>query len=471
MLWHFAKLGIYFEKSTTFAKKNIMELIFNGTLVNEGTVFHGYVAVDEGVIVALGEGSPSESLMSRADVVTDANGDFLLPGVIDEHVHLREPGMTHKGDIASETLAAVAGGVTSVMDMPNVAPPTVTQEALDDKLDRMARTSLVNYSAYAGATATNIDWLRTLDYSQVCGVKVFMGSSTGGMLLDDDQALQRLFATVPTIIAAHCEDEGIIAHNREAWREVHGGYIPAAMHPQVRSREACLRSTRRAVDLARAAGARLHVLHITTADELALFRGELPLRDKRITAETCVGHLWFSDEDYPRLGNRIRVNPAVKTIADREALRRAVAEGVVDVVATDHAPHLLSEKYENYLKIPSGMPLAQFSLLMMLELVRQGEFPFQRLVQVMCHAPAELFAIERRGYLRPGYHADVVQVQRVDDGWTVADSDVLSRCGWTPMVGAKLHHRVVRTWVNGHRVYDQGQVDKEHKGQRLMFKR
>ena len=448
-----------------------MELIFNAKVVNEGTVFHGYVVIDEGVTVAVGENSPSESLMSRAEVVTDVNGDYLLPGVIDEHVHLREPGMTHKGDIASETLAAVAGGVTSVMDMPNVAPPTVTQEALDDKLDRMARTSLVNYSAYAGATATNIDWLRTLDYSQVCGVKVFMGSSTGGMLLDDDQALQRLFATVPTIIAAHCEDEGIIAHNREAWREAHGSYIPAAIHPQVRSREACLRSTRRAVDLARATGARLHVLHITTADELALFHGELPLSDKRITAEACVGHLWFSDEDYPRLGNRIRVNPAVKTTADREALRRAVAEGVVDVVATDHAPHLLSEKYENYLKIPSGMPLAQFSLLMMLELVRQEEFSIQRLVQVMCHAPAELFSIERRGYLRPGYHADMVQVQRVDDGWTVADSDVRSRCGWTPVVGAKLHHRVVRTWVNGQRVYDQGQVDKEHKGQRLMFKR
>lgn len=471
MLCHFAKLGIYFEKSTTFAKKIIMELIFNATLVNENSICRGYVAVNQGIIEEVGEGEPNESLMGRAAVMTDVGGDLLLPGVIDEHVHLREPGMTHKGDIASETLAAVAGGVTTVMDMPNVTPPTVTQDALDDKMERMARSSLVNYSAYAGATATNIDWLRTIDYSQVCGVKVFMGSSTGGMLLDDDQALHRLFATVPALIAAHCEDEGIIARNREAWREAHGSYIPAAIHPQVRSREACVRSTRRAVDLARATEARLHVLHVTTADELALFHGDLPLSDKRITAEACVGHLWFSDEDYARLGNRIRVNPAVKTAADREALRRAVAEGVVDVVATDHAPHLLTEKYENCLKIPSGMPLAQFSLLMMLELVRQEVFSIQRVVQAMCHAPAELFAIAQRGYLRRGYHADMVQVRHVDEGWTVTDDDVRSRCRWTPIVGAKLHHRVVRTWVNGHRVYDQGLVDTAHKGQRLMFKR
>ncbi len=447
-----------------------MELIFNAKVVNEGTVSHGYVAVEEGVIVALGEGFPSESLMRQAEVVTDVNGDYLLPGVIDEHVHLREPGMTHKGDIASETLAAVAGGVTSVIDMPNVAPPTVTQAALDDKLERMAHTSLVNYSAYAGATATNLDWLRSIDYRQVVGMKVFLGSSTGGLLLDDAAALRRLFDSVPALIAAHCEHEDTIARNRSQWRAEHGDYIPAAVHPLVRSREACFESTRQAVELAHATGARLHVLHVSTADELALFDdSSTPLAQKRITAEACVGHLWFSDLDYARLGNRIRVNPAVKTLADREALRRAVAERRIDVVATDHAPHLLTEKYENLLKVPSGMPLAQFSLVAMLELAHQGVFTIERVVQAMCHAPAELLAIARRGYLRVGYQADMVQVHPVAEGWTVTDADVLSRCKWTPLVGATMHHRVMRTWVNGHPTYDQGHIDSGAHGQQLIF--
>ncbi|MBR6284038.1 MAG: dihydroorotase [Muribaculaceae bacterium] len=448
-----------------------MELIHNATLVSEGAIWHGYLAHEGGMIAAVGRGEPDESLISHATRVVDAGGDLLLPGVIDEHVHLREPGMTHKGDIASETRAALAGGVTTVMDMPNVVPPTVTQAALDDKLERLAHLSVTNYSVYVGATTDNIDWLRSLDYRHVAGVKVFMGSSTGGMLLDDDASLHRLFATMPALIAAHCEDEGMIAAARARWQAVNGEAIPAEAHPLIRSREACVASTRRAVELARDTGARLHVLHLTTQDELAFFDSHKPLAEKRITAEACVGHLWFSDEDYARLGNRIRVNPAVKTAADRAALRHAVAVALVDTVATDHAPHLLSEKSENNLKVPSGMPLAQFSLITMLELARQGVFTLQRVVQAMCHAPAQLFAIDRRGFLREGYFADLVQVHPVEDGWQIADADVRSRCRWTPLVDAVMHHRVVRTWVNGHCAYDRGTLRDEVMGRQLVFNR
>ncbi|MBQ7691682.1 MAG: dihydroorotase [Muribaculaceae bacterium] len=448
-----------------------MELIVNSRLVTEHKELRGYLAINGGLIVDMGEGAPLPSMLQHADEVTDAGGDLLLPGVIDEHVHLREPGMTHKGNIASETRAAVAGGVTTVMDMPNVVPPTVTQAALDDKLERLARTSVANYGVYAGATADNIDWLASLDYSRLAGVKVFLGSSTGGMLLDNAAALRRLFTTVPALIAAHCEDEGIIARNRARWTAEHGERIPAEAHPLIRSREACLASTRRAVRLAHDTGARLHVLHITTADELALFDTGKPLAEKRITAEACVGHLWFCDDDYARVGNRIRVNPAVKTAADRAALRRAVAEGAIDVVATDHAPHLREEKCENNLNVPSGMPLAQFLLIAMLELARQGVFTLPQVVRAMCHAPADLHAIDRRGYLRTGYHADLVQVHPVEPGWTVADSDVLSPCGWTPLAGTVMHHRVVRTWVNGCRVFDNGTIVEGVTGRQLVFNR
>ena len=446
-----------------------MELIFNAKVVNEGTVFHGYVAVEEGVIVALGEGFPSESLMRQAEVVTDVNGDYLLPGVIDEHVHLREPGMTHKGDIASETLAAVAGGVTSVIDMPNVAPPTVTQAALDDKLERMAHTSLVNYSAYAGATATNLDWLRSIDYRQVAGVKVFLGSSTGGLLLDDAAALRRLFDSVPALIAAHCEHEGTIARNRSQWRAEHGDYIPAAVHPLVRSREACLTSTLQAVELARATGARLHVLHVTTADELALFDdSSTPLAQKRVTAEACVGHLWFSDLDYARLGNRIRVNPAMKTLADRDALRCAVADRRIDVVATDHAPHLENEKLGGALKAASGMPMIQFSLVAMLELSEQGVLPIERIPTLMSHNPAKLFHIDRRGFIRPGYYADLVLVDP-NGNWQVKEGRYYTKCGWTPMDERFFTWRVRRTFVNGITAYSDGIVVDGVRGKELRF--
>ena len=447
-----------------------MELIYNATIVNEGVAQNGYLAIDAGMIAEVGHSNPPAELMEQASTRVNARGDLLLPGVIDDHVHFREPGLTHKADIASESRAAVAGGVTSFMDMPNVVPPTTSIDTLNDKFSRAAQHSVANYSFYIGATASNIDQLRDVDYSRVCGVKVFLGSSTGGMLLDDAAALRRLFGTVPALIAAHCEDEGIIRTNRERYQAEHGEYIPATAHPLVRSREACVQSTRRAVTLARETGARLHVLHVTTADELDLFDNDRPLADKRITAEACLGHLWFCDEDYARLGNRIRVNPAVKTRADRDALRQAVAQGAIDVVATDHAPHLLSDKCENNVKVASGMPLAQFSLVTMLELARQGIFTIEQVVQAMCHAPATLFGIDRRGFLRKGYHADVVQV-RADDGYIITDESVLSKCQWTPLAGAVMHHRVMRTWVNGHRAYDMGGIDDSMTGQALTFNR
>lgn len=448
-----------------------MELIYNATLVNEGVSALGFVAIDNGIITEVGYGMPSPELMQCATTRTDAHGDLLMPGVIDDHVHMREPGLTHKADLASESRAAVAGGITSFMDMPNVVPPTTTLETLEDKFSRAAQKSVANYSFYIGATATNIETLRQVDYSRVCGVKVFLGSSTGGMLLDDDAALRRLFGTVPTLIAAHCEDEAVIHANRKHYQQLYGEYIPVRVHPLVRSREACVQSTRRAVQLARETGARLHVLHITTADELALFDSTTPLPDKRITAEACVGHLWFCDEDYARLGNRIRVNPAVKTDADRAALRRAVATGLIDVVATDHAPHLLSDKCENNVKVASGMPLAQFSLVTMLELALLGAFTTAQVVQAMCHAPATLFGIDRRGFLRKGFHADLVQVRRDDNGTLITDQSVISKCAWTPLAGTMMHHRVVRTWVNGHRAFDQGVIDDSRTGQPLTFNR
>ncbi|MBO4870574.1 MAG: dihydroorotase [Muribaculaceae bacterium] len=448
-----------------------MELIYNATLINEGTASTGFLAIEDGLIAEVGHGEPSTELMTQAAVKTNAHGDLLMPGVIDDHVHFREPGLTHKADIATESRAAVTGGVTSFMDMPNVKPPTTSLETLDDKFERAAQKSVANYSFYIGATASNIDLLRNVDYSRVCGVKVFLGSSTGGMLLDDDNALRRLFSTVPALIAAHCEDESIINENRLQYQAAHGPYIPAKDHPMVRSREACLQSTHRAISLAKETGARLHVLHISTADELELLEQHTHLTDKRITAEACLGHLWFCDDDYTRLDNRIRVNPAIKTLADRTALRRAVAEGLIDVVATDHAPHLLSDKSKKNITVASGMPLAQFSLVAMLELAYLNEFSVTQVTQAMSHAPAILFGIDRRGFLRKGYHADLVQVRPDDAGYIITDDSVVSKCGWTPLAGAVMHHRVVGTWVNGHKVLDHGAINDIYLGQPLTFKR
>lgn len=431
-----------------------MLVIYNAVLVDADHNSRGYVAVDGTRIAAVSPGDPDADLLEHCSRRIDAGGAMLMPGVIDSHVHLREPGMTHKADIATESRALAAGGVTSWIDMPNVVPPTVTLDALADKQRRAAEKSVNNYAFFVGATADNIDMLaRDVDYSRVAGVKAFLGSSTGGLLLNDGKALERLFSSVPALIAVHCEDEDTIAADRQCLMEAYAGNVPVECHPRWRSAQACLRSTTRAVKLARRFGTRLHVLHISTADELNLFSAA-PLAEKRITAEACVGHLFFSDDDYTRLGNRIKVNPSIKTKADRDALRRALVEGRIDTVATDHAPHLLGEKKLPYVEAPSGMPMAQFGLVAMLELSLQGLFTPSVIVEKMCHAPAELFGIERRGHLRKGYFADLVLVKRMRRGHALKDSDAASLCRWTPLAGTLLHHHVEMTLVNGAIVYE-----------------
>lgn len=431
-----------------------MRIIYNAQLALDNGFTAGYVVTQGDEIKQVVAGMPDNHLLSVCDSRLDAQGAMLLPGVIDTHVHFREPGLTHKACIASESRAAVAGGVTSYIDMPNVVPPTVTIETLEDKWDRAARDSMANYSFYIGATTNNTDMLiHDIDYTRVPGVKVFLGSSTGGMLVDDATVLRRIFAEVPALIAVHSEDETMVRQNMERARASYGDDIPIAWHPMIRSEEACYKSTRHAVEVARELGTRLHILHLTTAREVELLDGLDNQEAELITAEACVGHLWFSDEDYDRLGTRIKVNPAIKSANDRSTLRHAVETGLIGVVSTDHAPHTLQEKSQKYLKSPSGMPLAQFSLVTMLELAVEGWLTKRDVVERMCHAPARIFGIADRGFIRPGYKADMVLVEEVPQGWTIDDDMVLSTCRWTPMKGALMHHRVARTWVNGVEVY------------------
>ena len=444
-----------------------MELIHNGTLVNEGLAQRGFLVINGGFIARVGAGDPSQELIDVCDTVTDVDGAYIIPGVIDDHVHMREPGLTRKATIATESRACVAGGITSFMDMPNVNPVTVTEQAWAHKMQRAAETSVANYSFYIGATNSNIDTLQSLDYSRIPGVKVFMGSSTGGMLVNDAAALKQIFAQIKTVVAVHCEDEDIISSNRKALVAERGDDLPVTLHTTIRSEEACYKSTELAVRLARECGTRLHVLHISTARELELFSKKFP----NITCEACVGHLWFSDEDYSRLGNRIKVNPSIKTIADRDALRKAVNQGVISVIATDHAPHLPAEKEGNCITAASGMPMAQFVLPVMMELAMQGVLSVETVVQRMCHAPARVFGIDRRGFLRPGYYADVAIVRRDTEPHTITDDQVLSLCGWTPLNGTTLHHTVTMTYVNGHRAWDNGTLSDELNARPIKFKR
>lgn len=444
-------------------------LLHNAVIVNEGNRFNGYIVIDGETIADVGQGSPCEAVVASCDSTEDLNGCLVIPGVIDDQVHFRDPGLTRKGDISTESRAAVAGGVTSYMDMPNVVPPTTTLEALEAKYARAAEVSLANYSFFMGATNDNIDVLASsVDYSKTCGVKAFLGSSTGNMLVNDPKALHRLFAEVPALIAVHSEDEATIAANKARYVAERGGDLPVEYHPLIRSAEACYVSTARAVGMASQYGTRLHVLHLSTARELSLFDSTTPLTDKRITAEVCVHHLWFSDEDYSRLGNMIKCNPAIKTVADRDALRNALRSGAIDIVATDHAPHLWQEKQGNCLTAASGMPLVQFSLVAMLELARQGVFTIEQVVDKMCHAPARLYRIDRRGFLRRGYHADIAIIDPASEN-KVEPGNIVSRCGWSPFVGTVFHNRVVRTIVNGNIVYDHGDFYDAHRGQRLLF--
>lgn len=445
-----------------------MKVVYNGDIVNEGKRFRGYVVTEGEMIVEVGHGMPSPCMIEASEDDIDAEGGLILPGVIDDHVHFRDPGLTHKADMASESRAAVAGGVTSFMDMPNTVPNTTTIKALEDKFAHAAQESVANYSFYIGATNDNLAELKAVDYSRVCGIKAFLGSSTGGMLLSAPEAMRRVFSETNALIAIHSEDEDIIRANRARYVAACGENLPLRYHELIRSREACFACTQRAVQLASECDTRLHIMHISTADELALLSAA-PLGEKRITAEACIAHLNFNNSDYERLGNRIKCNPAVKSVADQQALQRAVNEGLIDVIGTDHAPHLLSEKQGGCLQAASGMPMVQFSLVVMLEQARQGIFTTETVVEKMCHAPALLFGIEQRGFLRRGYQADIAVVVPEPSGHTLSDADVLSKCGWTPLEGFTVHHRVKATLVNGHTAYLNGRVNEGVRGQRLTF--
>lgn len=441
--------------------------IHHATIVNEGRSFTGSVVIEGEQISEVLEGDARPS--SVCDEEIDAHGWFLLPGVIDDHVHFRDPGLTHKADMATETAAAAAGGVTSFMDMPNCNPQTTTLEALDRKFADAATKCIVNYSFYFGATNNNADLLARLDKTHVCGVKLFMGASTGNMLVDRMDTLRKIFSEAGMLIATHCEDQHIIRRNTELFKEKYGEDPDVCFHPMIRSEEACWESSSLAVRLAKETGARLHILHVSTARELELLENK-PLHEKRITAEACVSHLFFCDEDYKTLGTRIKCNPSIKTRHDRDALRAALCTDLIDIIGTDHAPHLLSEKQGGALKAVSGMPTLQFSLASIYELVYEGVLSMEQLVQKMCHAPAELFRIKNRGYIRPDYQADLVLLNPNRE-WTVTPDCIESKCGWSPMEGRTFHGKVEKTFVNGTLVYADGKVDKTHRGQALVFER
>lgn len=440
-------------------------LIKNAELVNEGRRFHADLRVRHGRIETI-----AGDLDTRpGEQVIDAAGLWLLPGMIDDQVHFREPGLTHKADIAHESAACAAGGITSYMEMPNTKPPALDRDTLEAKYARAAEVSAVNYAFYMGASNDNLEAIRSLDPLAAPGVKVFMGASTGNMLVDNPDVLDGIFREAPTPIITHCEDTPMIDALHAKAREKYGDEIPAWEHPLIRSREACIKSTRLAIALAQKHGSRLHVLHISTADELALFQPG-PIKGKRITAETCVHFLHFDDRDYERLGFLIKCNPAIKAAADREAITRALAEGRLDVLATDHAPHLLEEKAQLYDKAPSGLPLVQFALQAALQRVFEGKLSLERVVEAVTHAPAQLFDVKERGYLREGYAADLVLVDP-NQPHTVQRAEVLSKCGWSPFEGETFNSSIVSTFVNGQRVWDGRQVDPSVRGQRLAFAR
>lgn len=441
-------------------------LIRNAKIVNNGLISHGFVLVRGGIIRAVGEGEPGAE-QELAEVI-DAGGRFLLPGVIDDQVHFREPGLTHKAEIATESKAAVAGGITSFMEMPNTKPQATTIEELEKKYSRASEVSMANYSFYLGATNDNLEEIRKLDPKRNCGLKVFMGSSTGNMLVDKPEALDKIFAESPTLIATHCEDEATIRNNSEKARIEYGDEVPVKMHPHIRSEEACFLSSELAVKLAKKHGSRLHVLHISTARELDLFQQGTDFDKKRITAEVCIHHLWFSEEDYERKGTLIKWNPAVKTAHDRDSLVAALLNDKLDVIATDHAPHTIEEKQSKYFQSPSGGPMVQHALTAMLELVYRNQLSIEKVVEKMCHAPARLFGVKDRGFIEPGLKADLVLVD-MDQEWTVAHKNVYYKCGWSPFEGEVFHAKVTHTWVNGKLAYRDGLFNEMVRGERLEF--
>lgn len=441
-------------------------LILNAQVVNEGKIQVADILVKDGFIDQIGTNLSGIS----ADKTIDATGKYLLPGVIDDQVHFREPGLTHKACIHSEARAGVAGGVTTFMEMPNTVPNALTQELLQDKYDIAARTSLANYSFYMGASNDNIEEVLKTNIQNICGIKVFMGSSTGNMLVDNEKTLTNIFSNSPTLIATHCEDEATVRANSALYKEKYGDNPHPRVHPEIRNVEACIKSSSMAIELAQQHGARLHILHITTGEETNLFRNDIPLKDKKITSEVCVHHLWFDARDYETLGNQIKCNPAVKADGHKQQLLAALLDDRIDVIATDHAPHTWEEKQNPYWSSPSGLPLVQHPLQLMLEFYKEGKISLEKIAEKMSHAVADCFQISKRGYIREGYWADLVLVD-LNDEVTVSKENVLYQCGWSPLEGTTLRSKVTHTIVSGHLAYENGAFDESKTGQRLLFER
>jgi dihydroorotase len=457
------------EKLVYKVQKEVTSIfIKNATIINEGRTFRGELLI-RGEYISSVEPAGQIRIPEKA-LIIDASGLLLIPGAIDDQVHFREPGFTHKGNIFTESRAAVAGGITSFMDMPNTNPQTVTNALLNEKFRLGSESSLANYSFYIGATNTNLDEVLDADPSGVCGIKLFMGSSTGNMLVDNETALRNLFSKAEIPVACHCESEPVIRRNSEIYREKFGEDVPVKMHPLIRSREACFLSSSYAVKLAKEYNTRIHILHLSTADEMKLFSNELPLAQKRITGEVCVHHLWFDETAYDEKGTLVKWNPAIKTRFDREALLNSTINDIIDIVATDHAPHTTEEKNNSYFKVPSGGPLVQHSLVAMLELWHRKLISIEKIVEKMCHNPAILFNIKERGFIREGYKADLCLVDP-DDPWIVSKDNILYKCGWSPFEGTIFRSRVMKTIVNGTIVYDSGTINEDYRGQKLVFER
>ena len=442
-------------------------LIINAQIVNEGKIFKGDVLIEGNFITEVSSSRPEAPINVN---IIDANGKYLLPGIIDDQVHFREPGLTHKATIASESKAAVAGGITSFIEMPNTVPQATTQELLQDKFDIASKTSYANYSFMFGGTNDNLEELLKTNPKKVAAIKLFLGSSTGNMLVDNEETLEKIFSSTKMLIALHCEDEQTIRKNLSEAKTIYGDDIPIELHPDIRSEEACYLSSSKAVALAKKTGARIHVFHLSTAKETDLFRNDIPLKEKQITAEVCIHHLWFDSSYYKEKGTLIKWNPAVKTAKDKEGLWKALIDDRIDVIATDHAPHTLEEKSQTYLKAPSGGPLVQHALLAMLEAVHSNKISLEKVVEKMCHNPAILFQIEKRGYIKKGYYADIVLVD-LNASQEVTKENLLYKCGWSPFEGTTFNSKITHTFINGNLIYENGKCDDKIEGMQLTFNR
>jgi len=443
-------------------------LLKNATIVNEGKSFKGHILVEDEFIKGVFDFNDDISSHQSENEVIDLTGKYIFPGVIDDQVHFREPGLTHKANIHTESKAAVAGGITSFMEMPNTVPNALTQKLLQDKYDIAEKTSYANYSFYMGASNDNIEEVLKTDPKTVCGVKVFMGSSTGNMLVDNKETLEELFAKCKLLIAAHCEDESTIRRNMAIYKEKYGEDVPIECHPEIRSEEACYLSSSLAVELAKKHNTRFHLFHLSTAKEIGLLDNTIPLKEKRITAEACIHHMWFSDKDYVEKGAFIKWNPAVKKESDRDQILQGVIDDKIDVIATDHAPHTFEEKQNTYFNAPSGGPLVQHALVAMLEHYHNGKIGLEKMVEKMSHAVADCFNIEKRGYIKQGYYADLVVVD-MDNPWEVNKGNILYKCGWSPFEGTTFRSKVLKTFINGTLVFNDGEFNEDYRGQRLMF--